>query len=87
MDNVKTGVLASQKPKTETVELIQIVESNGNKTETYYKITKGGLYVDKSFTTNEDQANAMYEVVLAHGSLIKETVLRSHKVQKGGQNG
>lgn len=87
MDNVKTDVLASQKPKTETVELIQVVESNGDKTETYYKITIGGLYVDKSFTNDEDKANAMYEIVLAHGSLIKETVLRSHEVQKGGQNG
>ncbi len=87
MDNVKKDVLASQKPKTETVELIQVVESNGDKTETYYKITIGGLYVDKSFTNDEDKANAMYEIVLAHGSLIKETVLRSHEVQKGGQNG
>lgn len=87
MENVKTDVLASQKPKTETVELIQIIESNGEKTETYYKITKGGLYVDKSFTTNEDQANGMYEVVLAHGSLINETVLRSHEIEKGGLHG
>ena len=83
MENVKIDGLASQKPKKEIVELIKYIKRG----EVWYKITIDGIYVDNSCTQDLQQANEMYETVLQYGSLVIETVLRSHSIQKGGQNG
>lgn len=83
MENVKIDGLASEKPNKEIVELIKYIKRG----EAWYKITIDGIYVDNSCTQDLKQANEMYETVLQYGSLVIETVLRSHEIQKGGQNG
>lgn len=83
MEKQSKDGLASKNPKKDTVELIKYNE----RSEIWYKITINGSYVENSCTQKVDDANEMYETVLQYGSLVIETVIRSHKIQKGGLNG
>lgn len=83
MEKQSKDDLASKKPKKDTVELIKY----NQRSEIWYKITINGSYVENSCTQKVDDANEMYETVLQYGGLVKETVIRSHKIQKGGLNG
>ncbi len=83
MEKQSKDGLASKKPNKEIVELIQY----NKRGEVWYKITINGIYVDNSCTLKLDEANKMYETVLQYGSLVIETVLRSHEIQKGGLHG
>lgn len=83
MEKQSKDGLASKKPNKETVSLIKY----NQRKEIWYKITIDKSYVNDSCTQDYAEALEMYETILQHGSLTNETVLFSHDIEKGGQNG
>lgn len=69
------------------LELIQQEEVTPEKTKLTYHIRKDGDYVSGSLCYSEDEAKTLFKkMILNDGVLVKNTVILSETIKKGGKD-
>lgn len=88
MDNQKTDILESKKPKANVkVELIQQTDLTIEGEKIWYKILIDGSYVMSSLTDKKFEAIRLYERIIKNGGLVQEnTIVSSAVIEKEVSN-